>query len=55
MTDSDNIIQKNADSLRRDRELLLDQIRSSEETIARSRQLLKQIDELLARVERNKK
>jgi len=54
MMENDDIIGKNIESLRRDRELLLDQIRSSQATIARSQQLLEKIDELLARVEPNK-
>lgn len=51
MADNDTFIEKNVESLRRDRELLLEQIRRSQETIARSQDLLKRIDELLAKAE----
>jgi len=36
-------------TIRRERELLVDQIRKSEETIEQSKQLIKKLDELLAR------
>jgi hypothetical protein len=54
MDNDDGVIKKNIESLRRDRELLLEQIRRSQETIARSEQLLKRIDEVLARSEPHK-
>jgi hypothetical protein len=41
--------QARLEALKRDREYLVEQIRQSEQTIERSRQLLKQLDELLAR------
>jgi hypothetical protein len=41
------------DALKRERDYLVEQIRQSERTIERSRQLLKQLDELLARGEDN--
>ena len=54
MVDNDTLTDKNVESLRRDREMLLEQIRRSQETIARSHELLKRIDELLAKVEPRK-
>ena len=54
MADQETLTEENIGSLRRDRELLLDQIRRSQETITRSQQLVKRIDELLAKVEQNK-
>jgi hypothetical protein len=54
MDNDDDVITKNIESLRRDRELLLEQIRRSRETIARSEELLKRIDEVLARSEPHK-
>jgi hypothetical protein len=54
MANDDDLITKNIESLRRDRELLLEQIRRSQETINRSHELLKRIDDVLARVEPNK-
>ena len=54
MVDNDTLTDKNVESLRRDREMLLEQIRRSQETIARSQELLKRIDELLAKVEPRK-
>jgi hypothetical protein len=54
MAEQETLTEENIGSLRRDRELLLDQIRRSQETITRSQQLVKRIDELLAKVEQSR-
>jgi len=41
--------QEQIAAIRRDRELLLEQIRESQETIARSQALVKRIDDLLTK------
>jgi hypothetical protein len=50
MTD-DSVTKVQLDTLRRERELLIAKIRESEETIARSQDLLRRIDAFIARAE----
>jgi hypothetical protein len=55
MTDeSEQVVRQSQDlirALRRERDDLLDQIRRSQETIASSQQLIKRLDEVLAKAE----
>lgn len=51
--DSLELQKKDLDAIRRGRELLLQQIRESQETIVRSQELLRRIEELLAKTARS--